>query len=128
MVSEITKGVKITVRTTYQGSFYKQRQLCYAFSYDISIENGSSIPIKIDSRFWKIQDSLAQTKFIQGEGIVGERPVLYPNQTHQYASGCLLNSSTGAMQGHYEVINVDTGKIFKVNIPAFKLTAPFTLN
>ena len=128
MVTQITKGIKISVKTSFQGTFYRSDVLHYAFSYLISIENLSDTPVQIDARYWEITDSLASVKIVEGEGIVGEQPILQPEESHQYSSGCVLSSSIGAMKGHYHVTDLETNKSFKVTIPSFKLCSYFILN
>ena len=38
---------------------------------------------------------------VDGEGVVGETPVLAPGQTHDYVSGCPLTTPHGSMEGFY---------------------------
>ncbi|WP_267740019.1 Co2+/Mg2+ efflux protein ApaG [Myroides injenensis] len=128
MITKITKGVKVSVTTKYEGSFYKNKKVCFAFSYQITIENTTDAIIQIDSRYWKIADSLTDTKIVEGDGIVGEQPILYPEDSHTYQSGCVLESPMGAMLGNYTVINLLDKKKFKVSIPCFQLIAPYSMN
>ena len=58
MVTQITKGIKISVDTEFQGTYYKDTNLLYAFEYSISIENQSSDVVQLNSRHWVILDSL----------------------------------------------------------------------
>ena len=62
---------------------------------------------------------------VEGEGVVGEQPVLHPGQSHDYVSGCPLTTPMGAMQGHYGFRRED-GSRFEVAIPHFPLAAPAT--
>ena len=50
MVTQITKGIKISVDTEFQGTYYKDTNLLYAFEYSISIENQSSDVVQLNSR------------------------------------------------------------------------------
>lgn len=128
MVSQITQGIKISVVTSFEGTFFKNHRLQYAFGYEISIENHSKDSVQLISRHWEVLDSLNDTEIIDGEGVVGEKPVIKPGQTYTYSSGCFLSSSIGAMRGHYNMVNFTTTKKFKVIIPVFKLDALFALN
>jgi ApaG protein len=65
---------------------------------------------------------------VNGEGVIGKKPVLKPGEVHTYSSGCLLASPYGAMYGFYRMINLNSTKKFNVVIPTFKLSAPFALN
>lgn len=128
MVQQITKGIKISVETTFEGTFYKNYRMQYAFGYRITIENQSKDSVQLNSRHWKILDALNYEELVDGEGVIGKKPVIKPGESHTYNSGCLLTSPFGAMSGHYNMINFASAKKFRVTIPTFKLSAPFALN
>ena len=128
MIQKITKGIKISVKTDYNGTVYRNHRLYYNFNYYITIENNSEQTVKLTDRFWKIFDSLNYTEIVQGEGVVGQTPILKPNDNYTYKSGCFLASNMGAMKGFYTMINLDTSEQFKVIIPTFQLTRPVLLN
>lgn len=128
MVQQITRGIKISVETNFEGTFYKNYKMHFAFGYRVTIENQSNDSVQLKSRHWRIFDSLSATEIVDGEGVIGEKPVLKPGESHTYNSGCLLASPIGAMEGHYNMVNFTTTKKFRVVIPQFKLSAPFALN
>ena len=128
MVQEITKGIKISVETKYNGTSLRNNKLYYVFAYYITIENKSSEAVKLTDRFWEIFDSLNQTEIVSGEGVVGQTPILKHNDVYSYSSGCFLESNLGSMKGFYTMINLETFEQFKVKIPTFQLTTPSLLN
>ena len=128
MVSQITRGIKITVLTSFEGTYFKNYKIHFAFSYHITIENHSKDSVQLTSRHWEIFDSLNNIEIVDGEGIIGKKPVLKPGENHTYSSGCLLSSPYGAMKGHFNMINFTNTKTFKVIIPTFRMCAPFALN
>lgn len=128
MVEQITKGIKISVHTKYNGTSYRNNRLYYVFAYFITIENYSSQTVKLTERFWKIYDSLNKTETIAGEGVVGQTPILNPNDTYSYSSGCFLESNIGAMKGFYKMENVETLEEFNVIIPTFQLSTQVLSN
>lgn len=128
MFQQITKGIKISIKTTFNGLIYRGYQQYYSFSYYVFIENNSKDTVKLLERFWTIFDSLNNTEYVEGEGVIGETPVLKPNETYNYRSNCFLLSTTGAMKGNYKMINPDTLEEFLVIIPTFQLTTTPTLN
>lgn len=128
MVSQITRGIKISVLTNFEGTYFKNHKIHFAFSYEVSIENHSKDSVQLTSRHWEIYDSLNNKEIVDGEGVIGKKPVLKPGETHTYSSGCLLSSPFGAMHGHFNMINFTSTKNFKVIVPTFKLSAPFALN
>jgi len=128
MIQQITKGIKITVDTNFEGKRYQNLRMYYTFSYSITIENQSSDTVQLLSRHWNIFDSLSDLETIEGEGVVGEKPVISPKESYTYNSYCLLSSPIGAMNGHYNMINFTSSKQFKVQIPSFQLMIPATFN
>lgn len=128
MIQQVTSGIKIMVETTFEGTFYKNYKIHFAFGYRVTIENQSKDTVQLNSRYWKIYDALNNVEVVEGEGVIGKKPVLQPGESHTYNSGCLLTSPFGAMQGHYNMINFTNSAKFKVFIPSFKLCAPFALN
>jgi ApaG protein len=128
MVSQITRGIKISVETCFEGTYFKNYKLHFAFSYVITIENHSKDSVQLTSRHWEIFDALNATEYVDGEGVIGKKPVLKPGESHSYSSGCLLTSPIGAMKGYFSMVNFTTTKTFRVVVPIFKLGAPFALN
>ncbi|XLS28371.1 Co2+/Mg2+ efflux protein ApaG [Flavobacteriaceae bacterium M23B6Z8] len=128
MITQVTKGIKISVETSFEGTFFKNYKMHFAFGYKITIQNNSKDSVQLTSRHWKIFDSLNETEVIDGEGVIGKKPVLKPGESHTYSSGCLLTSPIGAMRGHYNMVNFTSTRRFRVFIPTFKLCAPFALN
>lgn len=128
MVHQVTQGIKISVETHFEGTFLKNYNLHFAFGYRVTIENQGKDAVQLTSRFWRIKDALNEIETVQGEGVVGKKPVLKPGERHTYSSGCLLASPFGAMSGYYTMINFSSTKRFRVVIPTFKLSAPFALN
>jgi ApaG protein len=128
MVQQITKGIKISVKTKYNGTSYRNNRLYYTFVYFITIENKSSETLQLTDRFWKIFDSLNTTELVKGEGVVGQTPILKPNDNYTYSSGCFLESTMGAMKGYYTMKNIETLEEFKVYIPTFQLATPILSN
>jgi ApaG protein len=128
MMYEVTQGIKVSVKTRFEGKVVDQGLPCNAFSYLVKIENNSEYVVQLKKRYWAIKDSLNETEFVYGDGVVGKRPVLKPGESHVYSSGCLLKGDFGEMGGYYEMVNFSTTEIFKVIIPNFKLVAPQGVN
>jgi len=128
MVQQITRGIKISVETTFEGTFYKNYKMQFAFGYKVTIENQSKDAVQLNSRRWKILDALNNIEIVEGEGVIGKKPVIKPGESHTYNSGCLLASPFGAMKGYYNMVNFASARNFKVVIPTFKLSAPFAIN
>ena len=128
MINHVTKGIKISVKTIYDGSYFKNYNLHFAFNYIIKITNQGKNTVQLKTRHWRIFDSLSSDIIIDGEGVIGEKPLINPGDSYEYSSGCLITSPVGAMRGFYNMIDVSNGKKFTAYIPTFKLTAPQALN
>jgi len=128
MVQQVTSGIKISVETNFEGTFYKNYKINYAFGYKVTIENQSKDVVQLNSRYWKIKDALNNIETVSGDGVIGQKPILQPGETHTYTSGCLLTSPFGSIRGYYNMVSFSNSKKFKVFIPSFKLSAPFSLN
>ena len=128
MTQQVTCGIKVSVETNFEGTFYKNYKMNFSFSYKVTIENQSKDVVQLDSRYWKIKDALNNIEIVRGDGVIGLKPVIQPGESHTYNSGCLLTSPFGSMHGYYNMVNFSTSKKFKVYIPSFKLSASFALN
>ncbi len=128
MISQITKGIKISVLTAFEGTYFKNHKIHFAFSYQITIENQGKDSVQLISRHWEIFDSLNDKEIVDGEGVIGKKPVLKSGESHTYSSGCLLSSPFGSMNGEFNMVNFTSTKNFKVIVPSFRLNAPFALN
>lgn len=127
-VTKTTDGVKITVATEYQPEYSSPVQFHYVFAYKVHIENHSESTVQLLNRKWFIHDANGTLRNVEGEGVAGQQPVLEPNETHEYISGCNLRSGIGKMRGSYQMERVVDGHVFEVAIPEFTLIVPFKLN
>jgi ApaG protein len=93
--------------------------------YHIRIENDGADAVQLLTRHWRITDGRGMVNIVEGEGVVGEQPVLRPGASHDYVSGCPLTTPHGSMEGHYTFRRED-GSLFEVAIPFFPLAAPAT--
>lgn len=128
MLTQVTKGVKVSVCSDFEGTLFKNRKTYYSFGYTVIIENLNNDTIQIMARQWNIFDALNAMEMISGKDILGRVPTLKSGENYTYQSGCMLAAPIGAVQGHYQVANLDHVKAFKVEVPTFKLAAPFAIN
>lgn len=128
MIQQVTKGIRVSVETKYEGSFIKNNVPNHAFRYLITIENESNEIVQLISRHWEIKESKKPIQIIEGPGVVGKKPILKSGQKVKYESGCILISPTGAMKGFYSMINHTSAAEFKVEIPVFQMNVPYSLN
>lgn len=128
MVQQVTEGVSIIVETFYQPAQSNPLRYEHLFAYRITIENLSIYPVKLLTRHWHIVDSNGTHREVEGEGVVGQQPVIQPGDSYQYTSGVNLMSEVGKMYGTYQMENLFSKKKITVAIPEFRLVVPAKLN
>jgi ApaG protein len=128
MVQQVTEGVSVTVETFYQPNQSNPVNSEFLFAYRITIENLSTMPVQLISRHWHIVDSNGTEREVEGEGVVGQQPIIQPGENYQYVSAANLRSDIGKMYGTYQMLNLYNKKTLDVSIPEFQLVAPFKMN
>lgn len=95
----------------------------FVFAYTVTIANEGYEVVQLRTRHWIITDASGHVEEVRGEGVVGEQPVLQPNQAFQYTSGCILKTPWGTMNGTYQMFRSD-GSHFDAEIAPFLLATP----
>ena len=119
----ITREIAVRVAVSYLAEQSNPSLGRWFWSYHIRIENGSERSVQLLARAWKITDARGVVQEVQGEGVVGETPLIPPGGSFDYVSGCPLDTPSGEMSGTYRMVNED-GAAFDVAIPRFALAAP----
>jgi ApaG protein len=99
----------------------------YVFSYSIEIENRGLRTVQLMSRHWWITDANQDIREVEGEGVVGQHPVIAPGKVFSYSSWCVLPTPSGFMRGSYSMVATG-GESLEVPIPTFSLATPHALN
>jgi ApaG protein len=128
MTIAITNKIKVSVETFYQADYSYPMSQHFMFAYRIIIQNNSLDTVQLLRRHWHITDGLAQKREVEGEGVIGEQPILKPGEQFEYISGCDLKTDIGKMYGSYLMENCNNGNLFHVTIPEFHMIAPLKLN
>lgn len=118
-----TWGVKISVLPEYMDDESDPATRQFLWRYTVQIENNVDHTIQLMKRHWEITDAVGRRQIVDGEGVVGEQPVLEPGESYLYVSGCPLNEPSGIMSGHYGMRRED-GMEFTVSVPPFSLDSP----
>jgi ApaG protein len=114
---------KIEVSTEFDFDQSNPMLYQYLFRYTIRITNLGPASAQLVSRKWNIQDAKGEMKFVEGPGVVGETPFFKPGQAFEYSSFCPLPTMTGAMWGHFNMVD-DNGRTFEIQTPVFKFHVP----
>ncbi len=128
MTTALTSGIMISVNCRYEEKFSNPKSGLFLFSYGIQIENKNPYPIKLLRRYWKITDSNTRQREVEGEGVIGEQPIINPGESYSYRSSCDFNTDMGKMSGYYTIQNRENDLVFNVEIPEFLLMVPYRSN
>lgn len=121
-----TEGIRVWVRPRFSLAESDPAEGSFVFSYKVGLANEGAQPAQLLFRHWRIHDSAAGDSLVDGEGVIGQQPVLAPGQSHEYSSYCVLKSPVGFMEGYYTFERPD-GSRFKVDVPRFHLSGPLVL-
>ena len=128
MQSSITNGIEVSVTPSYETGHSDVDKDKYIFSYKVRIQNLSGETVQLLYRKWRIFDVNGTVRQVEGEGVVGQQPVLGPGDSHEYQSWCPLMSPMGYMEGSFQMMSKNDNKTIDVKIPRFELIAPFAMN
>lgn len=128
METAITHDIRVSVESMYQSMYSKPKTKEYLHAYRITVENLGEETVQLLRRHWYIWDSSGELREVEGEGVVGEQPILEPASQYQYVSGCPLKTDMGKMYGKYTMQRKSDGATFEVKIPTFLLIPPFKKN
>jgi ApaG protein len=119
-----TKDIEVSVWPEFVDNKTSQIGELFIWAYHVRIKNKSSESIKLLSRYWRIVDECGNVQEVEGEGVVGEKPLIISNGAYQYSSGVHLKYPSGIMSGKYRIEKTSNKEIFEIKIPNFSLDIP----
>ncbi|ODN70489.1 Co2+/Mg2+ efflux protein ApaG [Methylobrevis pamukkalensis] len=123
MFRAITGDIEVRVTPVYRPEESRPDERRWFWAYTVEIHNGGPRSVQLLSRRWLITDALGTVREVSGAGVVGQQPMIGPDEWFRYTSGCPLPTSSGFMQGEYRMVD-DAGVAFEVAIPTFALDLP----
>ena len=127
MATNKKHDITVSTRTSYIPEQSDPDSGRHVFAYTITIKNTGSVQAQLISRHWIITDANNQVQEVRGLGVVGEQPVLKPDETFEYTSGTAIATAVGTMRGSYQMVAED-GLQFDAPIPEFTLSMPRVLH
>ncbi|NWK54220.1 ApaG domain [Verrucomicrobiaceae bacterium N1E253] len=94
----------------------------HPFVYFITIVNDSVERVRIMGRKWVVREQDGEVTVVEGDGVVGQSPVLEPGEDFSYNSYHITARQASVQGSFFGVTN--TGKHVRVSIPAFTLEIP----
>jgi ApaG protein len=119
--------ITVKARSTYVPEQSDEDGGRFVFAYTITITNTGTAPARLISRHWIITDSDSRVQEVRGMGVVGEQPMLQPQESFEYTSGTAIATAVGTMRGSYQMVAED-GTAFDAPIPEFTLSIPRVLH
>ncbi|KAL4566603.1 hypothetical protein LXL04_030723 [Taraxacum kok-saghyz] len=119
-----TLGIRVQVRSVYIEGRSQPLRGQYFFAYRIRITNNSNRPVQLLKRHWIITNANEKSEDVWGIGVIGEQPVILPNNSFEYSSACPLTTPSGRMEGDFEMKHIDKvgSKTFNVAVAPFSLS------
>jgi ApaG protein len=122
-----TNGIRVEVVSSYLPERSLPRQRQFLFAYHVTISNVGDEVAQLQSRRWIITDGNGEVQTVEGDGVVGEQPVIEPGTSFEYTSFCPLTTAFGTMHGHYVMVRPG-GETFAAEIAPFMLAVPNAVN
>lgn len=119
--------ITVSARTAFVPEQSDVNAARYVFAYTITIKNTGTVPAQLVSRHWIITDAENQVQEVRGAGVIGEQPLLRPQESFEYTSGAAIATPVGTMRGSYQMVAED-GVRFDAPIPEFTLSMPRVLH
>lgn len=120
-----------TINITATASFVEKesdiQKNRYIFAYTITITNKGKRVVQLLQRHWVLTDANGKVQEVHGEGVIGLKPTLQPEESFRYTSSALIESAVGTMQGYYTFVDHE-GQTFNAPIDRFTLSIPRTLH
>ncbi|AIA72596.1 conserved hypothetical protein [Pectobacterium atrosepticum SCRI1043] len=115
--------VCVQIQSFYVESQSEPDEERFVFAYTVTVRNLGRHEVQLLGRYWLITNGNGRQTEVQGEGVVGEQPIIEPGGEFQYTSGAVMETPLGTMEGHYHMVDHQS-KAFQVPIPVFRLAIP----
>ncbi|KXF80296.1 Co2+/Mg2+ efflux protein ApaG [Enterovibrio coralii] len=123
----VNNNFTVRVLTHYVAEQSEPDKKRYVFSYTITIENNGDREAQLLRRKWLVTDANGKKLVIEGEGVVGEQPLIESGEEYTYTSGTVLETPVGVMQGFYTMLG-PIEKEFDIEVTPFRLAMPNILH
>lgn len=117
-------GLRVTVdRVVFHADAQTPPDRPYCFVYFITIHNDADVAVTIRGRKWVVRGDDGEVTAVEGDGVVGQTPVIEPGETFSYNSFHLLGGKGAVAEGAYLGLDAE-GRRVVARIPAFRLEVP----
>ncbi|XP_015924855.1 F-box only protein 3 [Parasteatoda tepidariorum] len=122
---ETTGYITVSVATCFLPELSKINPPKFHHTYRITMSMSSAAceldECQLETRHWTITDENGSEELVDGPGVVGEYPVMYPGASFSWVSSTSFNTTYGNMKGYFRMRNLKSHERFKVNCPIFHM-------
>lgn len=125
MSAAIREFVELRVKVddvVYMPSLDAPPEKPHPFVYFISIHNDSPVPVTIRGRKWVVRETNGEVVVVEGEGVVGQRPVIDPGGHFSYNSYHVVARAAVASGAFFG--ETAAGEWIYTRIPEFRMDVP----
>lgn len=117
-------GLRVTVdKVVYHPEAQAPAERPHCFVYFITIHNDTELAVTIKARKWVVTNAGGEVMALEGEGVVGQMPVIDPGGAFEYNSYHLLDTTSATAEGSY--LGLDAlGRRVITRIPKFEMRVP----
>lgn len=116
-------GLRVTVdRVVQHTGVQTPPDRPYCFAYFISIHNDTDQDVTIKGRKWVVTNERGEITAVEGDGVVGQSPLIEPGEKFSYNSFHLNDTPTAVAEGSYIGLDAAGRKVI-TRIPKFKMIA-----
>jgi ApaG protein len=120
-MSQPKNQIAVSVEVVYSPKHSTATQHFYI--YFITMHNLGLQSAQLLRRHFFIRNALGFEQEVEGEGVVGEHPIIAPEQVYRYFSGVPISHPPGSMRGEY-IFRAADGQEFAAVLPEFELLEP----
>lgn len=125
MSAAIREFVELRVKVddvVYMPSLDAPPEKPHPFVYFISIHNDSPVPVTIRGRKWVVREANGEVVVVEGEGVVGQRPMIEPGGHFSYNSYHVVARAAVASGAFFG--ETAAGEWIYTRIPEFRMDVP----
>lgn len=83
----------------------------FHYRMSMSPDAPQSESCQLETRHWIITDDKGSEEQVDGPGVVGEYPVMYPGAIFSWVSSTSFTTTYGNMKGHFRMRNLQTSML-----------------
>ncbi|KFM69163.1 F-box only protein 3, partial [Stegodyphus mimosarum] len=122
---ETTGYITVSVATCFLPEVSKINPPKFFHTYRITMTMSPDAPqsesCQLETRHWIITDDNGSEEQVDGPGVVGEYPVMYPGASFSWVSSTSFSTTYGNMKGCFRMRNLQTSERSEVQCPIFHM-------